>query len=691
MDTDRALLRRAAMELLGASWVVLMQELAFIRWLPGQVRVLAYFPNLILISAFLGLGIGSLRVGRRSLLWLWPLALLAVTASAFGMSQVAFTQQSVSEHLWLLYFDLPQDALVVDGVRIPIVGMFVLSAVSFAPLGQIVAERLMVFRQHSSSLWGYCWDIGGSLLGVITFAVAGMLGLFPIVWMAAFAGIGLVLFAPRDWRLGVFTALIAGALAIVVVAERSEYYSPYYAVRLEAEDPKTGFIVVTNGSYHQLAAPLDKASPPLSANHARTINGYHAPYGLLGRPPGRVLVLGAGTGNDVAVALDEGATHVDAVEIDPVIAKLGDHHPNKPYQDERVTLHVTDARSHLNTTDQTYDLIVFGTLDSMTRLSALSNVRLDNFVYTQNCIDAARSRLSENGGMVLLFSVGEVNFIDQRLTVMLASAFKELPRVSRERNQHFNRAYLAGPAFAHLPPPAMGEDLDELIAQTQVPTDDWPYLYLAAPGVSGFYLSLMAIFLILGVAGVMWASPELRRSLRHKGGVDLEMFLFGVAFLLLETRGVTEMNLVWGATWLTSSVVFGAILLMVLLATIIMQLKPMPWSVALGGVIVSLLATYLIDTGTLLTSSWTARLVMSVLFVGAPIFFASACFALRFKVRESPGLAFGWNLLGAVVGGLLEFLSMALGLKTLLLLALVAYLGVALLRQSDVARPAHSG
>ena len=139
MDTDRALLRRAAMELLGASWVVLMQELAFIRWLPGQVRVLAYFPNLILISAFLGLGIGSLRVGRRSLLWLWPLALLAVTASAFGMSQVAFTQQSVSEHLWLLYFDLPQDALVVDGVRIPIVGMFVLSAVSFAPLGQIVA------------------------------------------------------------------------------------------------------------------------------------------------------------------------------------------------------------------------------------------------------------------------------------------------------------------------------------------------------------------------------------------------------------------------------------------------------------------------------------------------------------------------------------------------------------------------
>jgi hypothetical protein len=36
--------------------------------------------------------------------------------------------------------------------------------------------------------------------------------------------------------------------------------------------------------------------------------------------------------------------------------------------------------------------------------------------------------------------------------------------------------------------------------------------------------------------------------------------------------------------------------------------------------------------------------------------------------------AFGWNLLGAMAGGLLETTSMAFGLKALALVALLAYL-----------------
>ena len=48
--------RTIALEIFCASFLILFQELALIRWMPGQVRVLAYFPNLILISAFLGLG-----------------------------------------------------------------------------------------------------------------------------------------------------------------------------------------------------------------------------------------------------------------------------------------------------------------------------------------------------------------------------------------------------------------------------------------------------------------------------------------------------------------------------------------------------------------------------------------------------------------------------------------------------------
>lgn len=59
--------RRLAVSLTTASFAVLFQELALIRWLPGQVRVLAYFPNLVLLGTFLGLGLGCLGVRRRPL------------------------------------------------------------------------------------------------------------------------------------------------------------------------------------------------------------------------------------------------------------------------------------------------------------------------------------------------------------------------------------------------------------------------------------------------------------------------------------------------------------------------------------------------------------------------------------------------------------------------------------------------
>ncbi len=83
-------IRQVRIELFFASFIVLFQELALIRWLPGQVRVLAYFPNLILLSAFLGLGVGCLRAGKSSLLWLWPASLGIVVLSAIAGSHIAF-------------------------------------------------------------------------------------------------------------------------------------------------------------------------------------------------------------------------------------------------------------------------------------------------------------------------------------------------------------------------------------------------------------------------------------------------------------------------------------------------------------------------------------------------------------------------------------------------------------------------
>jgi hypothetical protein len=677
---SRSSLRRPALELLAASFVVLFQELALIRWLPAEIRVAAYFPNLILIGAFLGLGVGALRARGKPLMWLWPISLLAVIVLSWAASGIAFTANNVSEHLWLLYHDLPTGTPVIEGIRGPLIAMFVLCSLTFVPLGQFVGTRLEIFRERSSALWGYAFDLGGSLLGVIAFAAVSWAGLKPILWFAPPLLLGF-LFIGSNIRIRVLFATCAVAiLTIVGFSTGPARFSPYYALQAVPVQGLPAVDIRANGSLHQVA--LDMVSEGRVPTQVPTDEGYRYPYLKLDRPIRKALVLGAGTGNDLSILLALGAEEVHAVEIDPVIIELGrEFHPVDPYADPRVIVHNTDGRSFLNDTDEEFDVITFGTLDSMTRLSALSNVRLDNFIYTREAIEAARDRLTPDGGLILFFMIGE-EYIESHLTALMANAFGQLPVIHAGGYALFNTVFMGGPAFQDpgAPPPAADSWFlqDDLIASL-APSDDWPYLYLPERGVNFFYLSMMAILGFIGIVAILSVSPEMRTAIRAGRGMDVEMFLYGFAFLLIETRFVTAMNLLWGATWLTSAVVFGAILAVILVGTVLMETRPISWPIAGAGLVIALLVTYALPLNLLLSTSPSTRLLLSVLFVGAPILFASLCFAARFKIRPAADLAFGWNLLGAVLGGLTEFFSMAFGFKALILVALAAYLGAFIL------------
>ena len=652
----------AGLTLFAASFVVLFQELALIRWVGAEVRVLAYFPNVVLISAFLGLGIGSLLAKRaRPLLIFWPPMLLIAIGAAFGISRVAFTQEAISEHLWLLYYDLPKTAPVIHGIRLPIVLTFVISGLTFVPLGQLIGQQLDYFRSSGESLRGYCWDLFGSLIGVAAFAIASFMEVPAWIWFAVIFAVALV-FLRRPIQIGVAIACFFALFCVVYVADTADAWSPYYALRKVDLPNGQGFLILANGAQHQYAAPSRRDEPLHTQDAIMLRTGYQFPYHALGRPPGSVLVLGAGSGNDVAVALDNGAGHVDAVEIDPVILDLGRaFHPDQPYRSDRVRTINDDARSFLNHSNGQYDLIVFGALDSMTRLSALSNVRLDNFVYTQECIAAARRHLAPGGGLVLYFAV-PAGYIDEHLRALLTSVFGAPPKVMTFGSYH--RLYLAGSAFASLSAPAPPP------ASFTVPTDDWPYLYLRGRSMTPFYLELIVIFAAIAAVAVFLTMSRGGQRVRF----DRPMFFFGLAFLLLETKSVTEMNLVWGSTWLTSAVVFGSILLMILAGTLLMRWKPLPWRYAVAGLMAGLIINFLTPVQSILSANVVARLLLSILFVGTPIFFASICFALVFRDEPATDVAFGWNVLGAVVGGLIEFSSMAIGLKALTIVALLSYL-----------------
>jgi len=682
-------LRRAALELTLTSFIVLFQELALIRWLSAEVRVLAYFPNVVLISAFLGLGIGTMRAGKPLRLWLWPASLAILVAASLMMHRIAFTNQNVSEYLWLLYVDIPKAPVVYD-VKLPMVIAFVLTAISFLVLGQIVGERLQDFSAAGVPLRGYIADLGGSLIGVIAFALASFYRTFPVTWFAIILLTGVLLIAGRDQR-----ALIAHvALAIVIVVavrtdDQSMFYSPYYALRARHTETGKGIEVLVNGSFHQYAAPLRQSDVTNGKFDRPLQQNYPIPYRLLGHKPRRVLVLGAGTGNDVAVALDQGADRIDAVEIDPVIIEIGRSlHPDRPYRSPRVQIFNTDARAFLRNTKEHYDLIIFGTLDSMTRVSALANVRLDNFVYTVDCMRVARGRLTSDGGMALYFQVNSLP-IHEKLCAMLAAAFNEPPLVVDVSSPLFSEILLAGPAWQRLRTPRLQANLSQApqtTAAIDIPTDDWPYLYLENRKISTFYWSMTLLFLLIVAVMIALLAPEMRRA--ESLHFDGEMFLFGLAFLLLETKLVTQMSLLWGATWTTNAVVFASILLMILLGTIAMQYRPMPFPLAAASLIVTLVLTYAIPTQWLLARSPIGRLGLSILFAGAPVFFASICFALIFRERKQPNLAFGWNLAGAVVGGLTELLATTVGLRSLTLIALIAYLTAFLLNYRSEIREA---
>ena len=149
-------------------------------------------------------------------------------------------------------------------------------------------------------------------------------------------------------------------------------WSPYYKVTVVVpEDQPDATYIDANGVPHQSAVSVDV--------RRRENPEYFIPYERAGiENLENVLIVGAGSGTDVAIALAEGAGHIDAVEIDPKLLQIGvERHPDRPYQDPRVSRFVNDGRAFLEQTDDEYDLILFALPDSLTLVSGQSSLRLE--------------------------------------------------------------------------------------------------------------------------------------------------------------------------------------------------------------------------------------------------------------------------------------------------------------------------
>jgi hypothetical protein len=673
--------RHLSLAVIGSAAIGLALELAVIRWQGSVFVFFSFYKNFSLLAGFAGLALGYALARRAHIFLCWTIPLLAfqfvfLIALRHGLSPVQFDILMAAPfreqlHMGLNIAGTLPHKLVI-GLFLAVV--FLLTALAFIPVGQLCGRLLT----RKETLPAYGLNLLGSLGGVLVMHLASLVWSPPLIWFAPIFG-GLLLFYPRRRPLISAGALSIG-VALAVLAWPAGHalktiYSPYQT--LELQRGSNGLIsMLAGGHYHQRIHDLSDARMQSADDGLRRIRDYYElPYRTFGRPR-TVAVVGAGTGNDVAAALRRGAASVDAIEIDPAILRVGrQHHPEHPYDDPRVHAVVDDARSFLRTTDRTYDMVVYGLLDSHTLLSHVSSVRIDSYVYTVEGLREARSRLNDGGILSLSFCVLS-DQLGRKVYRMLQEAFDGTPPLCIRTDYDGSVVFLEGRNRQPVVPPELLQsagfrNVSHFFANPAIPadvsTDDWPFFYIPKRVFPFSYLFLIAV--VVGMTLVLNGVFIRERPTASQ----LPFFLLGVGFMLIETKGVTELGLTFGNTWQVIGIVISGILAMSFLANwTVQRIRPGKLVLPFALLGASLLAGWWVARGGGLPFGGWSRLGSAALLT-CPLYFSGIVFSSLLARRGDISAAMAANLLGAMCGGLLEYSSMYFGFRFLYLLALVLY------------------
>jgi hypothetical protein len=631
------------------SFLMLFVELALIRWIGSNIVYLSYFSNFVLLGSFLGIGIGFLRAKGETRLFQWAPISLALLVGFVLSAPVEIFRGGGD----LIFFG----SFTPQGLPIWLVLPIIF--ISVAAVMAMIAEGVAVTFRRFEPLDAYRLDILGSILGTLAFSALAFLWAPPLVW-GAVAGALLLILVRSGWPVLRFAAV----LGLVIMLGRESFtagfsWSPYYQVHVNPHRDEPVTDVAVNGIPHQTFASVEV--------RRERANWYFLPYERLGDvPPGRVLIVGAGTGTDVAIALAQGAETVDAVEIDPKLLQLGvDQHPDDPYGDARVTAYVEDGRAFLEQTDNTYDLILFALPDSLTLVAGQSSLRLESYLFTAEAMAAARERLAPEGYFAMYNYYREDWLID-RFAGTVQSTFGTSPCLDSVGNTGKLAILVVERGSPSLDCPQRWTAFDPPTAAPA--TDDHPFPYLREASIPAFYLVTLGLILLASIVMVRVVGGSMRPM---AGYTDL--FLMGAAFLLLETKGVVQFALLFGTTWFVNALVFAGVLACVLAAIEVARRVSLPPVLLYVALLVAVLVSWAVPGGALLDLAFPARLLAAVGLWFTPIFLANLIFAARFREVGDSTAAFGANLLGAMVGGLLEYAALVTGYANLALLVGILY------------------
>jgi len=673
-------------------FLILFLELVLIRYLAGSIWNLGYFPNLVLMSVFVGMGAGFLlhhTIPRRVSPFLFlaasfVLLLLVVLVKYAGPSVPGFGQLSGAVGGEVYFTATPKKSGASTSYALFAV-WFLSIVMIFACIAQWTAKLFRLF----SPLKAYTLDISGSCAGIVSFMIVSWLHIPAYIWFLLVLPMFMAaLNVSWKWRLIPIAPFIL--MVILVKSQDAKLagnpnfnpakvpggkfevtWSPYQKVEYIRDDRNRPAAqgIYANGISHQVMVEERGIKSPRKF--------YRQPHDHRKRqkkpPYETVLIIGAGSGNDVSAAHMFGAKHIDAVEIDPVLAGLGKkYHHYKPYSKPEVHLHINDGRAFMTQTRRKYDLVIFALTDSIVKVSSMAQLRLENYLFTKESFARAYKLLKPDGDLVI-YNHYRAKWLIEKYQRTLHAATGKYPNIVWKRRDF---VMMAVPKTAPGAPTPVLPGVAKEIA-----TDDWPFPYLRKKGMPGLYMTALAVVFLL-VMGMAFLMHFLARRRENEGGpstnlaVKLAFVFMGIAFLLLETKSIVQFSLLFGTTWINTSLVFLAVLLLVLAANwaalFIKSKKALP--IVYGMLLASCLIVFFFPLRTLLhLDSGFLRFVLASLMTFSPIFFANLIFSISFRDQDVPEHVFGWNLLGATVGGLVEYTSMAIGYNALSLIVAGCY------------------
>jgi len=679
-------------QLILISMLSLFVEMLMIRWVSSEIRIFAYFKNFVLVACFLGFGLGCYLCRRRvqimamitTLLLLTLILRAPIPALHHSLSALpALLGAAVEVHVWGVPA-LPASWVGMLLALVFVVPLFAVIATAFIPLGQLVGWYL---ENSPKGVAAYSVNVLASLAGIIAFTLLCFLNQPPWVWFLSAAFLSVLTFWRSAWARIVLSAAFLACTFLLATPEDSgakTYWSPYQKLSVQplySNGQVAAYLLNTNDSWYQqilnLSSEFAQSHSQLFRHHPLEWNSYNMPYRFYPNPPS-VLVLGSGMGNDVAAALRNGAGRVEAVEIDPLILKLGrELHFEHPYQDPRVRVTIDDARSYIENSQQQFDLIVFSLLDSHTTTSHFTNIRIDNYVYTREALQRAKQRLKPGGLFIVKFQV-ENPWIAGRLFQLMRETFGRDPiqfQTDVGGYDSSGRFFVSGSAERMAKASSDPELANYLETHGNMPmqaarltTDDWPYFYQHEPG-------LPIIVILVSLAVLVVFGWFLRQSSGQGARIDFHFLLLGAGFMLLEAQIVSKMALLFGTTWIVNAVVVSGLLCVIVGANLVYGAFPrIPQGAPYTGLFAALAVMYFVPMQKLFFQSWALRGVVATLALCTPVFFAGIIFVSSFARVGFRGSALGSNLFGSLVGGLLESASLWFGLRSLTILAVLLYL-----------------